>query len=107
MTLPHVRLLLSRRTLLRTFLSGAVLFPALTGPARGQDTFSGRAFAAAINTPLTGEVVLSDTGELPARGGMRANSLLSVGGNPFLRADVLVASTSGGSGVAMSSASLA
>jgi hypothetical protein len=37
-------------------------------PAHAQTTFSGRAFAAFVNTPFTGPIFLSDTGQLPARG---------------------------------------
>jgi hypothetical protein len=78
-------------------------------PVQAATTYSGRAFAAFVNTAVTGPVYLSDTGELAPTGGFRADSLLSTQGTPVwgvLQAEVLVASTSGASGVADSSASL-
>ncbi|MBI3325751.1 MAG: hypothetical protein HYZ81_03485, partial [Nitrospinae bacterium] len=55
----------------------------------------------------TGPVYLSDTGELPPSGGFQSNSLVEAEVNGVLDADVLIASTSGASGKATSSASLA
>jgi len=77
--------------------------------AQGGTTYSGRAYAAFVNTALTGPVYISDTGELPPEGGFRSESLFSTQGTPVgdvLRAEVLVASTSGAGGTANSSASL-
>jgi len=82
-------------------------------PAQAATTYSGRAFAAFINTGLTGPLYVSDTGELPPSGGFRSDSLLDTRDlglatlDGVLRAEVLVASTSGASGQANSSASLA
>ena len=84
-----------------------------TSPAQAQTTFSGRAFAAFVSTPLTGPMFISDTGQLPPSGGARDDALLDtrVLGlatlNSVLTAEVLAASTSGASGQADSSASLA
>jgi hypothetical protein len=77
--------------------------------AQGSTTYSGRAYAAFVNTAVTGPVYVSDTGELPPEGGFRSDSLLTTQGTPIwdvLRAEVLVASTSGAGGTANSSASL-
>ena len=82
-------------------------------PAQAQTTFSGRAFAAFVNTPLTGPIFISDTGQLPPTGGARDDALLDTRDlnlatlNSVLTAEVLAASTSGASGQADSSASLA
>jgi hypothetical protein len=81
----------------------------LASPALAGTTYSGRAYAAFVNTTITGPVYVSDTGELPPTGGFRSDSLLSTQGTPLwdvLRAEVLVASTSAASGKAESSASL-
>ena len=82
-------------------------------PAQAQTTFSGRAFAAFVNTPLTGPMFISDTGQLSPSGGMREDALLDTRDlglatlNSVLTAEVLAASTSGAGGNADSSASLA
>jgi hypothetical protein len=82
-------------------------------PVLAQTTYSGRAFAAFVNTPLTGPVFVSDTDELPPSGGSRSNALLDTRDlgvatlDSVLTAEVLAASTSGASGKAESSASLA
>jgi len=82
-------------------------------PAQAQTSFSGRAFAAFVNTPLTGPMYISDTGQLPPSGGSRDDALLDTRDlnlptlNSLLMAEVLAASTSGASGKARSSASLA
>src|SRR5947207_15879581 len=84
-----------------------------TSPAQAQTTFSGRAFAAFVSTPLTGPMFISDTGQLPPSGGAREDALLDTRDlclatlNGVLMAGVLSASTSGASGEADSSASLA
>jgi len=84
-----------------------------TSPAQAQTSFSGRAFAAFVNTPLTGPMFISDTGELPPSGGARHDALLDTRDlnlatlDSVLTAEVLAASTSGASGKAQSSASLA
>jgi hypothetical protein len=82
-----------------------------TPPAQADTTYSGRAYAAFVNTTLTGPVYISDTGELPPSGGFKSDSLFTTRGMPpissVLLADVLVASTSGASGKANSFASLA
>jgi hypothetical protein len=100
---------LSRRTALSALLAAVLLGPVPAGLASsgGETTFSGRAFAAFVDTPVTGPVTVSDTGELPREGGVRSNALLSVPVNGVLMAEVLVAATTGGGDVAMSSASLA
>jgi hypothetical protein len=106
---PIHRLVPSRRSTLIVLLAAVALSagPAGPAPAPNQNTFSGRAFAAFVDTQVTGRVTISDTGELPPGGGFRSNALLSVPRNALLEGSVLVAATSGGSGVAMSSASLA
>jgi hypothetical protein len=76
-------------------------------PAQAATTFSGRAFAAFVNTAITGPVYFSDTGQLPSGGGQQGASLLTVNQPGVLSAEVLVASTSGGNSQANSSASLA
>ena len=80
-------------------------------PAQADTTYSGRAYAAFVNTALTGPVYISDTGELPPNGGFKSDSLLTTRDMPpissVLLADVLVASTSGASGEANSFAALA
>src|SRR5882762_766698 len=82
-------------------------------PAHAQTTFSGRAFAAFVSTPLTGPMFISDTGQLPPSGGARDDALLDTRDlglatlNSVLTAEVLAASTSGANGKADSSASLA
>jgi hypothetical protein len=82
-----------------------------TSPAEADTTYSGRAYAAFVNTTLTGPVYISDSGELPPSGGFKSDSLLTTRGmtpiSSVLLADVLVASTSGASGKANSFASLA
>jgi hypothetical protein len=84
-----------------------------TSPAQADTTYSGRAYAASVSTALTGPmpIYISDTGELPPSGGFKSDSLLTTRGmspvSSVLLADVLVASTSGASGQANSSASLA
>jgi hypothetical protein len=75
--------------------------------AQPRTTYSGRAFAAFVNTAVTGPIYLSDSGSLPPSGGVQGNSLLSANVPGVLAADVLVASTSGASNQANSSASLA
>src|SRR2546425_10228981 len=87
----------------------------MTGAAAAQTTttFSGRAFAASVNTSLAGPGTISATGELPAEGGVQSAALLDPTAlnqpalDNVLRAQVLLASTSGASGKAQSSASLA
>jgi hypothetical protein len=99
--------------LLLSVLMVAGLFAA--SPAQAQTTFSGRAFAASVSTALTGPVpiVISDTGQLSPSGGSRDDALLDTRDpnlatlNSVLTAEVLRASTSGASGKAESSASLA
>jgi hypothetical protein len=82
-------------------------------PAQAQTTFSGRAFAASVSTFLTGPIVISDTGQLSPGGGSRSEALLDTRSfglttvDSVLTAEVLAASTSGASGKAESSASLA
>src|SRR5438874_8998542 len=84
-----------------------------TSPAQAQTTFSGRAFAAFVNTPLTGPMFISDTGQLSPSGGARDDALLDTRDlglatlNSVLTAEVLAASTSGPNGTADRSASLA
>lgn len=72
-----------------------------------QTTFSGRAFAAFVNTTVTGPVYFSDTGALPSGGGHQGASLLTESVPGVLSAEVLTASTSGAGTQANSSASLA
>src|SRR5207249_7482465 len=82
-------------------------------PVQAQTTYSGRAFAAFVNTSLTGPIFITDTGELPPSGGFRSDALLDTRDlhlallDSALTAEVLAASASGASGVAESSASLA
>ena len=102
-----------RRYFVMAAAASALLALSLAGtsPAQADTTYSGRAYAAFVNTTLTGPVYISDTGELPPSGGFKSDSLLTTRGMPpissILLADVLVASTSGASGQANSSASLA
>ena len=100
------------KTLSLWFTVGLVAFLALATTTSafavpGQTTYSGRAYAAYVNTTLTGPFSISDTGELPSGGGVLGNTLLSASVPGVLTADVLVANTSGASGNANSSASLA
>lgn len=78
-------------------------------PVQAETTYSGRAFAASVNSPTlgAGPVFISDTDELPSSGGFRSASLLSAQVDNLMSAEVLVASTSGANNVARSSASLA
>ena len=82
-------------------------------PVQAQTAYSGRAFAAFVNTFLTGPTHITDTGELPPSGGFKSDALLDTRDlhlaplDSALTAEVLAASTSGASGVAESSASLA
>jgi hypothetical protein len=98
--------------------AGWVLIALIAGlvwatPAQAQTTFSGRAFGAFVSTPLTGPIFLSDTGQLSPSGGARDDALLDTRDlglatlDSVLTAEVLAASTSGASGKAESSASLA
>jgi hypothetical protein len=87
-------------------LCGSILAVSLAF-GQSRTTYSGRAYAAYVNTAVTGPITLSDTGSLPSSGGVLGNSLLSANVPGVLAADVLVASTSGSSGTANSSASLA
>src|SRR5260370_17693025 len=81
-------------------------------PAQAQTTFSGRAFAAFVSTPLTGPMFISDTGQLPPSGGARDDALLDTRDlglatlNSVLTAEVLAASASGASGDAHTPPSL-
>ena len=92
-----------------TLITGLVC----AAPAQAQTTFSGRAFAAFVNTPLTGPMFISDTGELSPSGGARHDAFLDTRDlhlatlDGVLTAEVLAASTSGANGKAQSSASLA
>jgi hypothetical protein len=92
-----------------TLITGLVC----SSPAQAQTTFSGRAFAAFVNTPVTGPIFLSDTGQLSPSGGSRDDALLDTRDlglttlDSVLTAEVLAASTSGANGKADSSASLA
>jgi hypothetical protein len=91
-------------------LSLSILGFLWTSPVQADTTYSGRAYAVFVNTFVTQPLYISDTGELPSSGGFRSDSLLSTRGSPvesLLLAEVLVASTSGSSGAAHSSASLA
>lgn len=89
---------------------GLVLFVGLAGisPAQAQVTYSGRAFAASIDSVLQppSGVVFADTGPLPPGGGLLTASLPSADVIGIFRASALSASTSGGNSVAESSASL-
>jgi hypothetical protein len=107
-----------RRNQRRFAPAACALIALITGlvcasPAHAQTTFSGRAFAAFVSTPLTGPMFISDTGQLPPSGGARDDALLDTRDlglatlNSVLTAEVLAASTSGASGEADSSASLA
>jgi len=70
-------------------------------------SYSGRAYAAYVNTHLTGPLFISDTGELPSSGGYRNNALLGVNVPGVLSASVLNASTAGSGGESNGFASLA
>jgi hypothetical protein len=71
--------------------------------------YRGRAFVAFVNAPAigVGPIFVSDTGPLPASGGFRSASLLTVTVTGVLTAEVAVASTAGANGVARSSAFVA
>jgi len=105
-----------RRNQRRFAPAACALIALITGlvcasPAHAQTTFSGRALAAFVSTPLTGPMFISDTGQLPPSGGARDDALLDTRDlglatlNSVLTAEVLAASTSGASGEADSSAS--
>jgi len=57
-------------------------------------TFSGRAFAVSVTTPLTGTVTLADTGQLPPQGGETDATVLSVQ-TQQAQAEVLLSVTMG------------
>jgi hypothetical protein len=96
------------RSYLRALTLGGIAALSITGAsAQPRTTYSGRAFAAYVNTAATGPVYLSDSGSLPSSGGVQSNALLTASVPNILSADVLVASTSGSSGQANSSSSLA
>ena len=110
----HTRTLRKRLAFMAGILFVLVLAGLIgTSPAQAQTTFSGRAFAAFVTTPLTGPMFISDTGELPPSGGARHDALLDTRDldlaalDSVLTAEVLAASTSGAGGEARSSASLA
>src|SRR5712692_1570278 len=67
------------------------VFPALADSAT---TFSGRAFAVSVTTPLTGTVTFADTGQLPPQGGEIDATVLSVQTQPA-QAEVLLSVTMG------------
>lgn len=73
------------------------------------DTFGGRAFSAFVNAPTlgAGPMHLSDTGELSPYGGWEGAGVLGVQVPNVLSASVLNAATSGATGKAASSSSLA
>jgi hypothetical protein len=79
-----------------------------TSPARA-DTFGGRAFAAYVNAPTLGAppMYLADSGELSPAGGWEGAGVLGVQVPGVLSASVLNSATSGGSGLAAGSSSLA
>jgi hypothetical protein len=67
------------------------VFPALADNAT---TFSGRAFAVSVTTPLTGTVTFADTGQLPSQGGEIDATVLSVQ-TQQAQAEVLLSVTMG------------
>lgn len=75
--------------------------------ASGNTSFSGRATAVQLADPVTGPVVLADTGSLPASGGSQEASLLSTGVPGVVTADVLHATTIGQGDRSRSEASVA
>jgi hypothetical protein len=87
--------------------AGLVLQLAASPLQAAQTAYSGRAFAAYVNTAVTGPIFLSDTGPLSPAGGHQGASLLTANVPGVLSAEVLTGSTSGGGGTAHSSASLA
>src|SRR5438552_2831675 len=99
------------RTINRLLLvvSLATIFGASLALAAGpkQTTFSGRAYAAFVNTSVTGPIFLGDTGSLSSSGGVLSNSLLSASVPGVLSAEVLHGTTSGSHGSADSQASVA
>src|SRR5216683_746812 len=72
-------------------LAASSVLPAL---ADSTTTFSGRAFAVSVTTPLTGTVTLADTGQLPPQGGETDATLLSVR-TQQAQAEVLLSVTMG------------
>jgi len=90
------------------YVASLLLIFGLAGnsPAQAETTYSGRAFAAYVNTALTGPLTFSDTGELSPGGGDKSANLFSVSVPGVLSANLLNASTSGASGTAKSLASL-
>ncbi len=72
-------------------LAASSVLPAL---ADSTTTFSGRAFAVSVTTPLTGTVMFADTGQLPPQGGEIDATVLSVQTQPA-QAEVLLSVTMG------------
>ncbi|OLD11894.1 MAG: hypothetical protein AUI93_03865 [Crenarchaeota archaeon 13_1_40CM_3_52_10] len=72
-------------------LAASSVLPAL---ADSTTTFSGRAFAVSVTTPLTGTVTLADTGQLPPQGGEIDATVLSVQ-TQQAQAEVLLSVTMG------------
>ncbi len=79
------------------------VFPAFADNAT---TFSGRAFAVSVTTPLTGTVTFADTGQLPPQGGEIDATLLSVQ-TQQAQAEVLLSVTMGFDHQAQSTAAVA
>ncbi|MGH9749709.1 MAG: choice-of-anchor P family protein, partial [Candidatus Polarisedimenticolia bacterium] len=97
-------------TCLRWLPALALLLPGLLSGAPAQaDTFGGRAYAAYVSVPTLGvaPVTLADSGELPPGGGWDGAGLAGAAYPGVFQASVLNSVTSGGSGRAGSTASLA
>jgi hypothetical protein len=86
------------------FVATSLLAPLAS--ATGTTTFSGRAFALSVQTPLTDTLTLADTGQLPSTGGEIDATLLSVQ-TSVATADVLLATTMGFDSTAESQAATA
>jgi hypothetical protein len=86
------------------FVATSLLAPLAS--ATGTTTFSGRAFALYIQTPVAGTMTVADTGQLPSSGGDIDATLLSVQ-TSVATANVLLATTMGFDSTAESQAAIA
>jgi hypothetical protein len=93
---------------LRLLIFASILTPlTLVSSTEAQLLFSGRAFGVTVAPPVLATIVLSDTGELPAEGGSRENSmadLRSTGDHYNVVAATVVTRTAGAGLGASSSA---
>jgi hypothetical protein len=100
---------LSARFASVVLLIGMLVLPTsgVSAAASGDTSFSGQATVIQVSDPLTGPVVLADTGPLSASGGARDASLLNAAVPGVVTAEVLHATTIGQGDRSRSEASVA